>query len=171
MTRNAQPGFDPGLYDEDFFRWTQRQAAALRALPGQPAADLAPQDVALLDIAHLAEEIEDLGRRDLREVMSYLRLVIQHLVKLQAAPGSRDAAHWHTETVNFQSMAREAFSPGMRRLIDVDDLWTGGCRAAGRFLKDHGARDPSRDACPFTLDDLLAADFDVEAATAKIAVR
>ena len=70
MTRNVQPGFDPGLYDEDFFRWTQRQAAALRALPGQPAADLAPQDVALLDIAHVAEEIADLGRRALREVMS-----------------------------------------------------------------------------------------------------
>ena len=162
MTRNEQPGFESGLYDEDFFRWTQRQAAALRALPGQPAVDLAP-----VDIAHLAEEIEDLGKRDLREVMSYLGLVIQHLVKLHAAPASRDAAHWHAEVVNFQLAARRAFSPGMRRLLDVDDIWTGGCRASQRFLKDHGAR--ARDACPFTLDDLLAADFDVEAATAKIA--
>ncbi len=168
MTRNEQPGFDPGLYDEDFYAWTQRQAAALRALPGPPAVDRAPQDLALLDIAHLAEEIEDLGQRDLREVSSYLRLVVQHLVKLHAAPGSRDAAHWHTEVVNFQLMAREAFSPSMRRLLDVDDLWASGCRAAGRFLKDHGACDPSR-ACPFTLDDLLAADFDVEAATGRIA--
>ena len=150
MTRSAQPGFDPGLYDEDFYDWTQRQAAALRTLPRQTTADVLPVDLASLDIAHLAEEIEDLGKRDLREVMSYLRLVIQHLVKLQAVPDSRDAAHWHTEVVNFQLLAREAFSPGMRRLIDVDDIWIGGCRAAGRFLKDHGARDPSRDACPFT---------------------
>ncbi len=169
MTRNEQPGFDPGLYDEDFYGWTQRQAAALRAMPRQPTVDLAPQSLAHLDIAHLAEEIEDLGKRDLREVMSYLRLVIQHLVKLRAAPGSRDAAHWHTEAVNFQLMARETFSPGMRRLVDVDAIWIGGCRAAGRFLKDQAARDPSRDPCPFTLDDLLAADFDVEAAVGKIA--
>ena len=169
MTRNEQPGFDPGLYDEDFFRWTQRQAAALRALPRQPTGNFVPVDLAPVDIANLAEEIEDLGRRDLREVMSYLGLVIQHLVKLRAAPGSRDAAHWHAEAVNVQLLARDTFSPGMRRLLDVDDLWVGGCRAAGRFLKDHGARDPSRDACPFTLDDLLAVDFDVEAAVGKIA--
>lgn len=163
MTRNEQPGFDPGLYDEDFYGWTQRQAAALRALR-QPTVDLAP-----LDIAHLAEEIEDLGKRDLRELMSYLELVVQHLVKLHAAPTSRDAAHWHAEAVNFQLAARRAFSPSMRRLLDVDDIWIGGCRAAGRYLKDQGARDPSRDACPFTLNDLLAVDFDVESATVKIA--
>ncbi len=168
MTRNEQPG--SGLYDEDFFAWTQKQAAVLRAL--HPAAvDLAPEGVAHLDAAHLAEEIEDLGKRDLREVMSYLRLVIQHLVKLRVAPASRDAAHWHTEAVNFQLAAREAFSPSMRRLIDVDDLWLGGCRAAGRFLKDAGARDPATDPCPFTLDDLLARDFDVDAAVGRIGVK
>lgn len=57
----------------------------------------------------------------------------------------------------------------MRRLIDVDDIWIGGCRAAGRFLKDHGARDPSTYPRPFTLDDLLARDFDVDAAVGRIA--
>lgn len=164
MTRNGQPGFDPRLYDEDFYCWTQRQAEALRALPGQPTANLAP-----LDIAHLAEEIDDLGKRDLREVTSYLGRVVQHLVELHASPTSRDAAHWHAEAVNFQLAARRAFSPSMRRLLDVDDIWNGGCRAAGRCLKDQGARDPSRDACTFTLDDLLAVDFDVEAATGRIA--
>ena len=99
----------------------------------------------------------------------HLRLLIQHLVKLRALPASRDAAHWHAEAVNFQLAAREAFSPSMPRLIDIDDIWIGGRRAAARSLKDHGARDPSRDACPFTLDDLLAAEFDVEVATSKIA--
>ena len=95
MTRNEQPGFDPGLYDQDFYSWTQQQTEALRALPRQPSVDLKP-----VDIAHLAEEIEDLGKRDLREAVSYLRLVDQHLVKPHAAPGSRDAAHWHAEAIN-----------------------------------------------------------------------
>lgn len=166
MTRNEQPG--SGLYDDDFYAWTQKQAALLRALH-PVAGDSAPGDVAALDAAHLAEEIEDLGKRDLREVLSYLRLVIQHLVKLRAVPTSRDAAHWHAEAVNFQLAAREAFSPSMRRFIDVDDVWRGGCRAAGRVLKDAGARDPATDPCPFTLDDLLAPDFDVDAAAARIA--
>ena len=166
MTRNERPG--SGLYDEDFYLWTQRQAAALRALPHDGAVDVARLDIARLDIAHLAEEVEDLGKRDVREVMSDLVLVIQHLVKLRAAPTSRDAAHWHAEAVTFQLAARRAFSPGMRRLLDVTDAWSGGCRAAGRFLKDAGLRDPSSDACPFTLDDLLAADFDVETAMRQI---
>jgi hypothetical protein len=40
-----------GLYDEDFFQWTQRSAELLRA--GQ---------VRESDIEHIAEEIEDLGK-------------------------------------------------------------------------------------------------------------
>ena len=160
MTRNERP--DSGLYDEDFYRWTQQQAAALRALPDELA-----QSLGQIDRANLAEEIEDLGKRDLREVMSHLRLVIQHLLKLRAAPTSRDAAHWHTEVVNFQLAAREAFSPGMRRLIDIDAIWLGGCRAAARFLEEAGAPDPSPGPCPFSLDDLLAADFDVATAVGR----
>lgn len=162
MTRNELPDFDAGLYRNDFYSWTQREAARLRALPPEVI------NHALLDVANLAEEIADLGKRDLREVMSYLSRVIQHLIKLQAAPGG---AHWHAEAVNFQSAARRAFSPGMRQLIDVAEIWTDGCRAAGRFLRDHGAQDLSLEPCPFTLDELLAADFDVDVAVARIGAK
>jgi hypothetical protein len=48
------------LYDEDFYAWTQAQAALLRA---QKASDL--------DYANLAEEIESLGRSERKEVRSY----------------------------------------------------------------------------------------------------
>jgi Domain of unknown function DUF29 len=44
------------LYDEDFYAWTQQQAALLRRLP--PAGNE-------LDLEHIAEEIEDLGRGSL----------------------------------------------------------------------------------------------------------
>ncbi|WP_158808366.1 DUF29 domain-containing protein [Beijerinckia sp. L45] len=165
MTRDEWPDSDAGLYRNDFYSWTQREAARLRALPPDVF------DRVQLDVANLAEEIADLGKRDLREVMSYLGLVIQHLIKLQAAPDARDAAHWHAEAVNFQSAARRAFSPGMRQLIDVAEIWTDGGRAARRFLRDHGAHDRSLNSCPFTLDDLLAADFDVDAAVAQIGAR
>jgi len=40
-------------YGTDFYRWTQKQAAALRA-----------KDFAALDLENLAEEIESLGRSD-----------------------------------------------------------------------------------------------------------
>ena len=63
MTHNEQSGFDPALYDMGFYVWTQRQAAAMRAMPREAAGRE-------IDIDHLAEEIEDLGKRDLREVES-----------------------------------------------------------------------------------------------------
>src|SRR5918999_5295845 len=57
-------------YDTDFYAWTQTQAAALRA-----------KDVAALDLEHLAEEIESLGKRDRRAVESYLEVILLHLLK------------------------------------------------------------------------------------------
>jgi Domain of unknown function DUF29 len=50
-----------GDYDTDFYRWTQTQAAALRA-----------KDFATLDLENLAEEIESLGRSDRRAIVSHL---------------------------------------------------------------------------------------------------
>jgi hypothetical protein len=69
--------------------------------------------------------------------------VVQQIVTLQAAPGSRDAVHRHTEAIDVQLLARETFSPGMRRLIDVDadadaenhnNLWSRRCRTSGRYF-------------------------------------
>jgi len=42
-------------YDTDFYAWTQAQADALRA-----------KDWAALDLEHLAEEIDSMGKRDLQ---------------------------------------------------------------------------------------------------------
>ena len=50
------PNISPG-YDEDFFAWTRHQAELLRAVRSR-GADLP----AGIDLDHLAEEIEDLGK-------------------------------------------------------------------------------------------------------------
>jgi|MudIll2142460700_1097286.scaffolds.fasta_scaffold98266_2 hypothetical protein len=50
------------LYDEDFLAWTEQTAALLRR-----------SRFAAIDIDHLAEEVEDMGKRDLREANSRLR--------------------------------------------------------------------------------------------------
>ena len=50
------------LYEEDFYAWTQWQADLLRRLP-----DISNE----LDVEHIAEEIEDLGRSDLRAAQSF----------------------------------------------------------------------------------------------------
>ena len=160
MTRNEHPGSDPALYDADFFTWTQRQAAALRAMPRN----------ASVDVDRVAEEIEDLGKSELHRVMAFLVLVLQHLIKLQVAPASRDTAHWYQETSNFQASARRSFSPGMRQLIDVEEVWTDAWHGVRRFLDDIGFdEDRAGEACPFTLEELLAKPFDIDVAAVKLA--
>ena len=54
MTRSPPASISVFNYDDDFFAWTQEQAAALRRLPNEAVGDA-------IDIAHVADEIEDLG--------------------------------------------------------------------------------------------------------------
>ena len=65
------------LYDRDFFRWTQEQAAALRAVKNSNLP---------LDWANLADEIESLGKSDRRQLRSQIRRILRHLLKLEVSP-------------------------------------------------------------------------------------
>jgi Domain of unknown function DUF29 len=70
-------------YDTDFYAWTQAQAQALRA-----------KDVAALDLEHLAEEIESLGKRDRRTLESQLRRLLLHLLKYRYDPAPEPRRGW-----------------------------------------------------------------------------
>jgi Domain of unknown function DUF29 len=69
------------LYDRDFYEWCMRMAQSIRA-----------RRVSDLDWEHMAEEIEDMGKRDYRELESRLRLIIMHLLKWQFQPSQRSAS-------------------------------------------------------------------------------
>jgi hypothetical protein len=76
QSRLDQTAFDrSGLYDEDFFEWTQVNGELLRAGLFDQA-----------DIEHVAEEIEDMGKRDLNELNSRVRVLMRHLLKWQLQP-------------------------------------------------------------------------------------
>jgi len=73
----------PPDYDTDFYAWTQAQAAAIRA-----------KDVAALDIEHLAEEVEDLGRAVRKSLGSQLERLLLHLLKWQYDPATDPRRLW-----------------------------------------------------------------------------
>lgn len=75
-------------YDIDFCAWATAQAKLLRT--GR---------LAEADIAHIAEEIEDLGKRDRRELASRIQTVIEHQMKLAASPATEPRADWEA-TIN-----------------------------------------------------------------------
>ena len=59
-------------YHTDFYLWTQQQAALLRQ-----------GYFSQVDIEHIAEEIESMGRNDRRAIGSHLRNILMHLLKWQ----------------------------------------------------------------------------------------
>ena len=81
------------LYEEDFYAWTQQQAGLLRRLPAISNE---------LDIDHIAEEIEDLGRSDLRAAQSLCQHIIEHLLKLEYSGLTEPADHWRDEIVEWR---------------------------------------------------------------------
>ena len=70
------------LYDRDFYAWANEQAALLRA-----------GKLANADIAHIAEEIESMGRTEKRELVSRLTVLLMHLLKWRFQP-ERQSRSW-----------------------------------------------------------------------------
>ena len=66
------------LYKSDFYAWTQQQLALLRN-----------HNLEQLDVVNLIEEIEEMGRREKRELESRLEVLLMHLLKWQYQPGLR----------------------------------------------------------------------------------
>lgn len=143
-------------HESDFYGWTQEQAAILRGMSGKETR---------LDVANLAEEIEDMGRTEIREITSLLRQTVAHLLKLTVEPGSQAKDHWFDEAVTFQSDAVASFSPSLKQRIDVEKIWRLASNEATRILENHGTQVPEfPSVCPLSLDELIVEDFDPKVA-------
>ena len=132
-------------YDEDFFLWTQRQAALMRA--GQ---------FDLVDWENVALEIEAMGSRERRELGTRLKILTMHLLKWQFQPQKRSRS-WRG-TINDQRDEIEQLleeDPSLRR--ETEALIAKRYRIAranaagetGLTLRTF----PSR--CPYTADRIL----------------
>ena len=133
-------------YDTDFCAWAAAQAELLRAGRLDEA-----------DIARIAGEIEDLGKRDRREVASRIQTVIEHLMKLAASPATEPRAGWEAtiarERVEIGRLLED--SPSLR--VALPDVIAREERSARRLV----ARDMSlRGEAPTVALDGLAYDVD-----------
>jgi Domain of unknown function DUF29 len=157
----------PVSYDEDFLAWSEQQAAALRGLAGRRGL---PNE---LDLEHVAEEIEDLGRAEFNAVKSYIRQIFAHLIKAASEPSAGVTSHWRKEVVSFHNALLDAFTPSMAQKIDLDVLWRRAMREAEAALKDESgalaAGLPER--CPFALEARISESFDFGETLASFAPR
>jgi hypothetical protein len=62
-------------YEKDFSKWANDQAKLLRK-----------GEYGKLDLRHLIEEIEDLSKREKQRLMSYLEVLLLHMLKVKYQP-------------------------------------------------------------------------------------
>jgi uncharacterized protein DUF29 len=138
-----------GLYDEDFFEWTSRNAALLRA--GR---------LGQADIEHIAEEIEDMGKRDLKELNSRVRVLVGHLLKWQLQ-SEKKSRSWERTIASQRAELGQLLedSPSLRVKI-LPNLRRNYERAVNLAAIETGLPlDNFPAECPFTVEQILDPEF------------
>lgn len=107
---------DPSLYETDILAWSGQQAALLRRLARG-------ERVNGVDWENVIEEVESVGRSELKSVRSLLLQALLHGLKVAAWPGNEAARHWLVEAATFLSDARRRYEPGMRQRLELEDIY------------------------------------------------
>ena len=137
------------LYDEDFYAWSNEQAALLRA--GR---------LAQADIAHIAEEIESMGRTEKRELVRRLTVLLLHLIKWRFQPRRRTAGWEASVRVQRNRLADHLDdNPSLRPLLPAA-LAAAYRDAALEAVADTGLPGATFPAtCPWRVEDVMDAGF------------
>ncbi len=137
------------LYEKDFYQWAIRNADLLSS-----------GEFAKADIAHIAEEVRDMGSRERRELLSRLRVLVAHLLRWQAQP-EHQSRSWRVTVLNLRHEIAASLDemPSLRQLSE-DALPTAHRRAVEMAAAETGfprSRFPRE--CPFSLKKALDTRF------------
>jgi hypothetical protein len=141
------------LYETDFYAWTQAQAKELRRFarmrPNLP-----------LDLAHIAEEIRDLGKSEYEAVFSLVQQILQHFLLIEHSPAKDQRLHWADEIDGFRDQLDRKLSPAIKRQLkrEFEEAFARARRRVQRKMTRYGETDaaanlPAR--CPYTLEQVL----------------
>jgi Domain of unknown function DUF29 len=150
-------------YDEDLYLWSQQQAAALR--------EAARRGVNLpVDWENVAEEIESLGRSDRNDVLSRMRVIVEHLLKLEFGDRPEPRRGWKVTVVRERAVLERvlAESPSLRARSGefLGEIAPEAVKVAERSLYAYGELDAAaavkRMGARYTLDQVLGDWFPEE---------
>ena len=100
------------LYDTDIVAWAAEQAELLRN-----------RQWAALDLDNIAEEIEDVGKSEMRELDCRVAVLIGHLLKWKFQPEKRGRSWMDTiEVQRLRVTDRLRRTPSLKRLL-ADEKW------------------------------------------------
>jgi predicted DNA-binding ribbon-helix-helix protein len=141
-------------YDDDTYSWAFEQAALLRAGKWSE-----------LDIEHLADEIEDVGKSEKWKLESALRLVLMHLLKWDHQPDKRTRSWTLSIAVHRKTAARMLReNPGLKGVLAevlANAYDTARLDASGETDLDLSV---FPEACPYDVDAIMTRPIEWPAA-------
>jgi len=142
-------------YQDDFYAWTQYQAAVVRQMP---VTDIG------FDREHVAEEIEALGRNERDAVRRQIRLIFAHILLLTHSPAELPRSEWRDAIDDARQIVSDKMTASLRRETEdmLAKLYADGRNRAELTLRAQGARNAAAElplVCPYTLDQLLLEDW------------
>jgi hypothetical protein len=138
-----------GNYESDFYAWTQEQSALIRAKMWSS-----------IDLDHLAEEIEDMGKSEKRTLESQLEVLIMHLLKWQVQKDRRSKS-WQ-RTIKDQRRRLTIHlkdNPSLKATLleSIERIYPSAVVDAANETSLDDEMFPS--VCPYTVEQLFNPDF------------
>jgi len=144
MTKNIQKE-----YERDFYTWSIRNAELLRA-----------GKLSEIDVEHIAEEIESMGKSEKRELMSRLAVLLAHLLKWEFQSERRSNSWKYTikeQRLRLQNLLEE--SPSLKKSLEdnMNNAYEYAIVIAVGETDLNEKNFPKK--CPFSLKEALDKDF------------
>ncbi|OQY57727.1 MAG: hypothetical protein B6245_15555 [Desulfobacteraceae bacterium 4572_88] len=137
------------IYEHDFYAWSVKNAELIRQGRWEE-----------IDQENVAEELEYMGRREKRELVSRLAVLLAHLLKWQFKP-ERQSNSWKYTIENQREEVSELLedSPSLRYEIE-DRLAKAYKKALRTAARETGIRKSSfPETCPFSFEETLDDNF------------
>ena len=143
MTEHTKPA-TPSLYEQDETGWLEQTAGLV-----------AQRRFAEIDHHHLSEYLADMARRDKREVLSRLVVLLAHLLKWEHQPQQRTKS-WEATIQLQREELQDLLESGTLRNYAREVLAKAYERAAREAALEMGAQEGAfAAACPWPLEELV----------------
>jgi hypothetical protein len=136
-------------YESDVVAWANEQAQLMRAGRFE-----------LLDLEHIAEEIEDVGKSEQRELANRMAVLIAHLLKWQFQP-ERQSTSWQRtlkeqrKALGFHIKQVPSLKPKLSNPDWLDAIWSDAVTMAINETGMGGFPE----LCPWSIEDILSNDW------------
>jgi len=136
-------------YQQDIVAWAKEQARLIRA--GR---------FDLLDLEHIADEIDDVGKSEARELESRMAVLIGHLLKYQHQPERRSTS-WAL-TIKEQRkriVLRLKRTPSLKAFFIEDERFDDAYLDGRLIAEKETGMDDLPITCPWSIDEVLSPDW------------